>query len=258
MMDGSKSRYAVWFRCVVVLCVTAFASALALPPPAAGQDTHDSLSTAKAQAQFEQVVAMRLDGRYNRAVEMLNELIARYEQSDEVLRRAYHHLVTVYVQNGDEVGARSAARLALERFPDLAADELDFPGKVNDVYNQMRKEMFGAFVIGQPEECRVYLDSLHVGDTPLRLDLVRVGEYDLTVTKSGYKDYVSRIEIQPELTRDLSGLGLERDRAWWWWPAWVGGAAVAAVALAVGLGGGGDDPPPEDEPLPGPPAPPAN
>ena len=158
-----------------MLCVAAVASTLVLPPPVTGQDAVDSQSTEAIQVRFEQIVAMRLDGRYDRAVEMLNELIGRYEQSDEVLRRAYHHLVTVYVQNGDDAGARNAARLALERFPDLEADELDFPGKVNDVYNQMRKEMFGSFVISQPEQCRVYLDSLHVGDTPLSLDLVRVG-----------------------------------------------------------------------------------
>ena len=84
----------------------------------------------------------------------------------------------------------------------------------------------------------------------------RVGEYDLTVTKSGYKDYVSRIEIQPELTRDLSGLSLDRDRAWWWWPAWIGGAAVTAVAVAVGVSGGDEGTPPEAEPLAAPPPPP--
>jgi hypothetical protein len=114
--------------------------------------------------------------------------------------------------------------------------------------------MFGSFVIEQPKECRVYLDSLYVADTPLRLDLVRVGEYQLTVTKSGYRDFVSQIEIEPELTRDLSGLALERDRAWWWWPAWLGGAAISVVALAVGLNRGGDEAPPVENPLPEPPS----
>lgn len=241
----------------MILCAAALAIALTDPRPAAGQET-DSQSTALVQNKFEQIVALRLDGQYDQAIAMLNELISRYEKSDEILRRAYHQLVTVYVQNDDEVGARAAARAALERFPDLEADELDFPGRVNDVYDRMRREMFGSFVISQPKECRVYLDSVYVGDTPLRIELVRVGEYELTVTKSGFKDYMSRIEIQPELTRDLSGLSLDRDRAWWWWPAWVGGAAVSAVALVIGLGGGGDETPPQDEPLPPPPDPPAN
>jgi hypothetical protein len=237
----------------VIVWVITLAAAWLPPVSALAQEKADPEAIAIAQSMFEQIVMMRLDGRYDRAVELLNDLIKGYEQSDEILRRAYHHLVTVYVQNGDDEGARNAARAGLERFPDLEADELDFPRKVNDVYNEMRREMFGALVIDQPEDCRVYLDSLYVGDTPLRIDLVRVGEYNLTVTKSGYRDYAAQIEIQPELTRDLSGLALERDRAWWWWPAWVGGAAISAVALAIGLSGGGDEPPPEEQPLPPPP-----
>jgi hypothetical protein len=252
------SPKAGWFRGIGFLCVSAFTGTLALPPRTAGQEQAEPKSAAAVQATFEKIVALRLDGEYTRALEMLNEVIATHERSGEILRRAYNHLVTVYVQNGDEAGAREAARSALESFPNLTADELEFPGRVNEVYNQMRKEMFGSFVISQPKECHVYLDGEHVGDTPLILDLVRVGGYDLKVTKSGYKDYVSRIEIQPESTRDLSGLALERDRAWWWWPAWIGGAAVTAVAVAVGVSGGDEGAPAEPEPLPGPPPPPAN
>lgn len=252
------SRQAGWFRCVGFLCVTALVAALFFPVRTACQETGASKPAASAQGSFEQIVALRLDGEYNRAIELLYELIATYEKSDEILRRAYNHLVTVHVQNDDEAGAQEVARSALERFPDLTADELEFPGRVNEVYDLMRKQMFGSFVITQPKECHVYMDSTYVGDTPLNLPLVRVGEYDLKVTKSGYKDYAARIEIEPELTRDLSGLALERDRAWWWWPAWIGGAVVSVVAVAVGVSGGDDGTPAEPEPLPPPPTPPGD
>ena len=255
-MNLSALRTSGCFKFVGFLFFIAFASVLFSPPPAVGQEAADAGSTGAIQAKFEQVVALRLDGEYDRAIEMLNGIIAEYSNSDEVLRRAFNHLVTVYVQNDDDAGAREAARIALNRFPDLAADELDFPGKVNEVYDQLRKEMFGALVIDEPKDCHVYLDSTHVGDTPLRLDLVRVGEYKLTVTKPGYKDFVSQIEIQPEGTRDLSGLSLERERAWWYWPAWIGGAAVAVVAVVIGVSGGDKEDTPE--PLPVPPAPPAD
>ena len=252
------SPKAISFRCIVWLCAATFLGALVRPVSTAGQAGAPPQAAAAAQSIFEQIVALRLDGEYARAVEMLNSVIAKYEQSDEVLRRAYNHLVTVYVQNDDEDGARQAAHAALESFPDLSADELEFPGRVNEVYDQMRKEMFGAFVIKQPKECRVYMDSTYVGETPLALNLVRVREYGLTVTKSGFKDYVSRIEIQPERTLDLSGLSLERNRAWWWWPAWVGGAAVAAVAVAIGVSGDDGGSTEEPSPLSGPPPPPSN
>jgi hypothetical protein len=238
--------------------VVTIVATLVPPRRGAGQEAAGSSPAAAAQGAFEQIVALRLDGEYDHAVAMLNEVIARYEKSDDILRRAYHHLVTVHVQNNDEEAARHAARAALERFPDLSADELEFPGRVNEVYDEMRRLMFGSLVISKPEECRVYMDSTYVGDTPLNLPLVRVGAYDLTVTKSGYKDYVARVEIQPELTRDLSGLSLERDRAWWWWPVWIGGAAVAAVAVALGVSGGEEGTAAEPEPLSAPPPPPSN
>ena len=258
-MNLCTLRTPMYSRYVGFLSLVAFAGVLFCPPTlAVGQAAADAESTDAIQTKFEQVVNLRLDGEYDRAIEMLREIIQEYTNSDDILRRAYNHLVTVYVQNNDDTGARDAARTALDRFPDLTADELDFPGKVNDVYEQLRKEMFGSLVIDKPKDCHVYLDSTHVGDSPLRLDLVKVGEYELTVTKSGHKDYVSRIEIQPELTRDLSGLSLDKDRAWWYWPAWVGGAAVAAVAIVLGVSGGDEEPPPDPEPLPEPPGPPAN
>jgi hypothetical protein len=114
--------------------------------------------------------------------------------------------------------------------------------------------MFGSLVIDEPKACHVYLDGTQVGDTPLRLDLVKVGEYELTVTKSGHKDYVSQIEIQPAATRDLSGLSLEKDRAWWYWPAWIAGATVAVVAVVIGLSKDEETTDPVLPPPPGPPA----
>jgi outer membrane protein assembly factor BamD (BamD/ComL family) len=94
-----------------LLCVAA-SGVLALPPPTAGQETAEPKSAAVVQAAFEQIVALRLDGKYDQAVTMLNEVITSYGNSDEILRRAYNHLVTVYVQNDDEEGARAAARCA--------------------------------------------------------------------------------------------------------------------------------------------------
>jgi hypothetical protein len=257
-MNLSALRTSGIVRSIGFPSVIAFAILLFIPPPAAGQEAIDAASAEAIQAKFEKVVELRLDGEYGRAIDMLKEIIAEYSNSEAVLRKAYNHLVYVYVKNEDSSGARDAARGALERFPNLTVDELELPGKVNDIYDELRKEMFGSFVIDEPKDCHVYLDSTHVGDTPLGMDLVRVGEYELTVTKSGYKDHISRIEIEPDVKHDLSGLSLDRERAWWYWPAWIGGAAVAVVAIAIGVKGDDptDDPP--DPPLPEPPPPPAD
>jgi len=256
-MNLRTLRTSSCFRFVCLLSVIALAGALFSTSLATSQAADDAVAAEAVQTKFQQVVALRLKGEYDRAVEMLREIIAEYSNSDEVLRIAYNHLVTVYVQNDDEPSGRVAARTALERFSDLTADPFTFPGKVNDVYDQLRKEMFGSLVVSEPQDCHVYLDSTHVGDTPLRLELYPIGEYDLTVTKSGYKDYVTRIEIQPESTRELS-VSLDRDRAWWYWPAWIGGATVAVVALVIGLSPKDEAPPDQPQPLPEPPEPPTN
>jgi len=219
----------------------------------------------RAYQKFQAIQTLRSDGQYDEAIQQLTEIIKEYSDSERVLREAYNHLVTTYRAKGDRDGAIQAAREALERFPDLTADQLHFPEAVNDYYEQLRKEMFGSLKISEPTECRVFLrkaDSTspekHVGETPLEIKLLRVGEYEMSLTKSGYNDYSEMVVVQPDHTveKDVS---MERRRDWKWWSWRVGAGALAVGLIAYGLSGS-DDPAsePQPVPLPGPPAPPAN
>jgi hypothetical protein len=207
---------------------------------------------------FQGVIKLRADGDYDSAITELRDIVTQYSNSDQVLRLAYNHLVTTYIAKGDPDGAKAAAREALEKFPNLVAEEIAFPPRVNEYYVELRKEMFGSLTIQKPKDCRVFLNGKHVGDTPLRLDLVRVGDYDLTLSKSGYNDFTERIRIQPDVALDKEP-SLESKRGFAWWAYRVGAGVVAATLLAVGLSGGDEAAPAEPaEPLPPPPGPPAN
>lgn len=242
-------------RLVALAALFAFTAVFVTPAPAAAEEG-DKDQTSGVYKEFQEVITFRADGEYDSAIEKLSEIIKRYLDSDEVLKLAYNHLVQTYQEKGDTAGARQSAREALERFPDLTADEISFPRFVNDYYDELRREMFGSLTILKPKGCRVFLNEVHVGETPLELDLVRVGEYELTLTKSGYHDYADRIEIQPDLKLEKT-VSLEAKKGFRWWAYRVGAGVVAASLLAVGLTGGGEaEPPPE--PLPGPPDPPSN
>jgi hypothetical protein len=206
---------------------------------------------------WEEVSSLRAAGQFERAVEILNSIIQEYSNSDDVLRLAYNNLVYTYYVAGDATSEGTAAREALAKFPDLRADDTQFPPVLNDQYERLRREMFGSLVIAKPERARVFLDETYKGEAPIRLPLVPIGSHVLEVAKSGYHDYTQSVEVEPNLIRELE-VSLKRQKDVWWWVTRVGvpTLAVAAgvtVALIAGYEGGT---PAEPEPLPTPPAPP--
>ena len=203
----------------------------------------------------------RTDAEYDRAIELINQIIQEYTNSDEILRRAHNELVNTIQQKEEDWDAsevKEKAREALARFPDLDAEETYFHPDQNRLYDQLRRQMFGLLKISEPKDCRVFLNDELKGVTPVQLDLVKICQCNLTRTKSGYYDKSQTINIGPDDKKDLS-LSLDRQRNKRWWFYRVGPAVLAGVALAVGLSLSGDDssPPEEAEPLPEPPPPPA-
>ena len=220
-------------------------------PVALAEEEAESL-----QEKWDEVFAHRRDDSFQKAIETLHQIIEQYSDTDTVIREAYSQLVWTYLASGDNNGATGVAREAVEKYPDITANETYIVPGVNRMYDTLRREMFGSLQIEQPEEGRVFLDEEHIGDSPLLRALVRVGEYQLLVTKSGYEDYAQTIQIDPDQKLTLS-LSMSRTRDWKWWTWRVGAAVVAATALAIGLGSGDDGTPPDEE-LPRPPAPPSN
>lgn len=239
-------------RIISLHLLVTFVLALAVPPAARADTDTESL-----QEQWDKVSSSRRSADYRDAIETLRSIIEQYSDTDRVLREAYSQLVWTYLKSGDEEAARGVAREALERYPDITANETYIIPGVNRTYEELRRQMFGSLEIEDPEEGHVFLNDEHIGDSPLYKNLVRVGEYNLLVTKSGYEDYTQTIQIDPDQKLTLS-LSMSRTRDWKWW-TWRGGAVVlAAVAIGFGLSAGGDEGTPPDEPLPPPPAPPTN
>lgn len=205
---------------------------------------------------WEQVSSLRAQGQYAEAIRLLDDIIKEYTNSEEILRRAYNFTIHTLLLMEDEQAATEKAREALERFHDLAADPIEFPPVLNRTYNELRAEMFGTLTIAKPEGGRVFLGKDFRGEIPLQLNLVRVGSYSLTVSKSGYYDYEESIMIDPSGKHVLE-VSMDRQRNKRWWLYRVGPAVVAGVVLALTLGGRGEGTA-APQPLPEPPAPPTH
>lgn len=191
-------------------------------------------------SKWEEISSLRFNGEFDAAIAILNDIIAEYSNSEEILRRAYNNLVFTLIAKKDESAAEEQARRALERFPDLTADELTFTPRVNAMYDGLRKEMFGSLAIRKPEESRIFVDEEFKGNAPIVLQYVPVGQHALILTKSGYRDYAETIQVQPGENLNLS-LSMSRDRDKKWWILRAGAVVAAGVLLAVGLSGGGDE-----------------
>jgi hypothetical protein len=205
-------------------------------------------------AQWQEVSRLRSEGKFDLAVQMLTGIIEAYADSEEILRHAYNELVWTYVQMEKQDLVLETARRALERFPDLQVELSQFPGQINDTYNELRRQMFGELKINKPVGARVFLGNEYVGTVPYREDLLRIGQYTLTLSKSGYNDYIEVIKIEPSKTldRDFS-MESKRGKTWWLYRL---GAGVAVGTLMAFTFSGGDKPAVEPEALPGPPPPP--
>ena len=206
-------------------------------------------------SRFEKVSSLRSEGQYDQAIEILRGIIAEYSKSDEVLRRAYSDLVFTLLSKQDADAATQSATEALLRFPDLTADAVYFPPRVNELYDRLRAQLYGALhVLAKPDSCRVFLGKEFIGFSPLHVEYVRVGEYQMNISKSGYKDESSPLRIEPGSPASVQ-LSLQRERGKRWWLLRAGpGAVVASVLVYLGLSG--KEGAATAEPLAGPPSPP--
>ena len=205
--------------------------------------------------QFEEVSSLRSQGEYEQAIEILQRVIEEYSKSDEILRRAYADLVFTLLSMGDMTQATDSAREALDRFPDLTADPVYFPGSVNIMFDRLRGEMFGSLkVTTRPDSCRLYLNHDFIGFSPLDLAYVKVGEYVLNARMAGYHDQSTAAKVEPGSPTSIQmSLDRQRDKKWYLWR--IGPAAVAtSIIIALQLQGEKGEPQPS--PLPEPPPPP--
>lgn len=238
---------------------------------------HPRSQTPSLDETFAEVRELRAQGDFDRAITLLSDLIREHSHSEEVLRKAYNDLVFTHLskrnatsdpaeQDSLYADLITSAEDALTRFPDIEARTQEYPPEINLIYQTRRALMFGSVeVTANTDSSRVFLgpksgageDTYH-GITPLKLRYIPVGDYQMTVTRSGYKDRVVPLTVGPSavVQREVT-LSKERTKKWWLTrvvtPVVVGAAAVVAVVV------GSEDDTPADttQPLAGPPPPPA-
>jgi hypothetical protein len=238
-------------RTVALATIVAFVCVAIVPVWTSAQTGAGATDEVIAR-RFEQVMVLKSRGEFDQAIGELTAMIGDYEDSEQVLRLAYSYLVATYHEKGDTDGARRAATEALERYPDISAqDVITVPPSVDTYYETLRREMFGALHIVEPKGALVFLNEKPAGEgeTPLRLALVRVGEYDLLLSKPGYYDYSERIAIQPD-DNLVKTIQMKRARDKKWWGIRIGAAAVAGLVAYLLIKDGESDPLPPPPELP--------
>jgi hypothetical protein len=245
----SKTRRSGTARVVVLIVALV---AVSWPPAACAAPGDEAI-----YERFERVGSLRAQGEYETASEILRDIIREYSNSEVILRRAYSELVFTLLSKDDANGADGAAREALAQFPDLTADNLFFPPRVNEIYDDLRARMFGSIsVTSRPDSCRAFLDDDFIGFTPLSIEYAPVGQYVLSISKAGYLDESRPVRIDPGSASNVQlSLERQRDKKWWLWriaPATVLSGVLLAIQLSSKDEGGGPSP------LPGPPPPPGD
>lgn len=203
---------------------------------------------------WEKAISFRENKQFNEAEEIFRKLLAEYPESEDISRRAYNQLVFTFTQDGVPGSEEAVASEALAVYPDLMADTVFIPQQVNDLYDRLRREMFGSIAIRKPEECQIYLAGTLMGETPLFLPYVPVGDYLLKVTKEKHHDYEEHIVVAPDGRHNFE-IAMTRRKDTKYWLTRVGGGAIVAGTIVL-LASGSSDDPVETSPLPGAPPPP--
>jgi tetratricopeptide (TPR) repeat protein len=130
-MIGSVSLKSV----PALLLIALFTSML--NPHSLAASEHGSFS-----GRFDEIVSLRGQGEYDRAIELIRGIILECSHADEILRQAYNYLViVVWDETGSNVAAEEAAREALLRYPDIAGDPNTFPPRLNRLYDGLREDI---------------------------------------------------------------------------------------------------------------------
>jgi PEGA domain len=257
-------------RMLILTAVVVLLACALAPIPSVAQQTSNIDET------FVRVHELQGQGEYDEAIRLLSDLIREHSQSEQVLRKAYNDLVftylsklgTVDVAEQDSLNAKliENARAAITRFPDLDAPAAEYPPEVNRTYRVLREVMFGRVeVTSSVDSSRVFLRpkgdegaDTYQGITPLAIPYVPVGDYLLTVTRSGYQDRIMPLTVEPNVAlRTEVALSKERTKKWWLTRVVAPVTAGVAAVVAIVIGTQDNSTPEPTQPLAGPPPPPA-
>lgn len=176
------------------------------------------------------------NGEFTRAASLLEDFIASSTLTEDNYRYAYNILVLVKLQSMQADAARHIARQALRRFPDIHADIVEFPVTVNDTYDEMRALMFGSLAIAKPEGARVFIDREYVGTTPLLLEYLEAGSHEVNLSKSGFRDFLRRVDIAPGETVRLEPV-MSKSKGVRYWAMRIVPVAVAGSVIVAAIAG---------------------
>jgi hypothetical protein len=196
------------------------------------------------------------EGAHQAAIELLRPAIEQMVQelaaNRENLREAYLLLINTQVQrskkffkDGDPPSgrlyredAKSTIVECLETpgLSDTAPDPARDPAEVLDLFDEVRREIFGTFRVIEldPPEAMVHLDGEYLGTgdggLPITRSNLASGFHLVVVRAEGYKDYTDEIEMSAGTILDVK-YELEGKPGWGTWTmrAVVAGAAAAVV-----------------------------
>jgi hypothetical protein len=248
---------------------TAIAKAQEPAPPAQPE-------TGNVAETLDQARALRGDGRYEDVIDLLEPLLEDLRPDPERLQETYLLLIESHVLIANEFEPEASARrgminlarqlvhecLGVPELRHTQANELgSVPIEMTELFEEVRREIFGTLWITSldPADAEVLLDSVVMtpdesGD--LRETDLPAGTHLLVLRHPDRKEIVDEIEIVPAQVLSKEYV-LPKKKGAWWYVTRIAVPVAAVAAVVVALVGSDEPTDQPEEPLPGPPDPPA-
>ncbi len=186
-------------------------------------------------------VELFYEARFAEASATLQEAIATGRLSKEARFEAYLYLgFSILRGGGPEEAAKIAFQACVRGDPARTLDASLIPPDLVERFEEVRKGLVGKlFVVSYPREAGLF--GVHeesgqqiVGRTPVFFEHLLAGPYRLRLSKEGFGQEMTVVEVRPgaidTLFVNLREVGASRKRSARWW---IVGGALAASLVAV-------------------------
>jgi eukaryotic-like serine/threonine-protein kinase len=104
-----------------------------------------------------------------------------------------------------EEGINLTLNLNLSPVEKIVKKENEAPLKKSSVAKTTEKSSFASLLLNSiPSGATVYINNKNKGVTPLRLNELNSGNYEIKVTQSGYRDYVKNMQLESEENQKIT------------------------------------------------------
>jgi len=153
------------------------------------------------------------DSYFKEAIGVLSNTIDTYRSAQPAMTEsfllvdAYIYLGNVYMGNNDKKDAKKVFAEAVRLDPEREITQAKFPPKTVQKFVEAKQDMLSTAksakvdILTNPKKAEVYVNGVHKGIAPIKINGLPQGDHFILVKKAGYKPMAKKISVKTNYSR---------------------------------------------------------